>query len=330
VRGWALDVLACPACGSSLELRDEVFEQEQIASGRLVCSCRASYPVVRGVPRFLSGGQAPRSVASFGFQWDSLNFDAFRLNWLEHVVKRNFGGTGCFAGKTILDCGSGSGMHSRWMLELGASRVISLELSASVDGIMPENLKEFGDRSLVVQCDIAHPPIRPGAVDLVYCINVIHHTRDPAETTRNLYRLLDGRGEMVVNYYMREERPRLSWRVREWMRTRVFRRLPKRALMGVCRVLAAASLLPVLDWLLPKVLVVRGEVPKGPRYWRRKYRQTVLNTYDWNGSHEFQHYYTAPELEALMWEAGIPLEKVPNFREVVTRRLAGLAFRFCG
>lgn len=332
MRRWALEYLACPASGHPLEIKDDAIVGDAIVSGRLVCPCGAAYPIKAGVPRFVSldGAQATDSVGSFGFQWDTLNFDAFRLNWLEHVAQRNFAGTDYFQDKVIVDCGAGSGMHSRWMLESGARRVISLELSGSVDGIVAENLKSFGDRSLVVQSDIARPPIRRGSVDLVYCINVIHHTRDPMETTRHLYSLLDGRGEMYVNYYMRDEKPRPSWVVREFLRTRVFRPLPKKRLLDLCRLLAAASMVPGLDWLLPKVVVVRGDVPAGPDYLKRKYRQTVLNTYDWNGSHEYQHYFTAGQLEALVRDAGIAAEKVPNFREVVTQRLPGHALRMVG
>jgi uncharacterized protein YbaR (Trm112 family)/2-polyprenyl-3-methyl-5-hydroxy-6-metoxy-1,4-benzoquinol methylase len=327
---WALEYLACPTTGHSLELRDEVVEHDRILSGRLVCPCGQAYPIQAGVPRFISseGTQDTGSVASFGYQWDTLNFDAFRMNWLEHVVARNFGGPDYFRGKVILDCGAGSGMQSRWMLEAGARRVISLELSQAVDGVVRKNLTGCDDRSLVVQCDIARPPIRGGALDLVYCINVIQHTRDPQETTRSLYRLLCGRGEMVVNYYMRGERPGPAWRVREYLRTQVFKRLPKGVLLAVCRALAAVSMVPVLEWPLMKLVAVRGDVPKGPHYLRRKYRQTVLNTYDWHGSHEYQHYFTPRQLEALVREAGIALEKVPNFREVVEQPLPGQALRF--
>lgn len=329
MRGWALEYLACPIDGSPLELHDARQEGDDIVAGRLVGRNGRSYPIVDGVPRFVAvAAQTQDTVESFGFEWNELNFDQFFVNWCEHVVLRNFGSLDYFRDRVVLECGSGSGMHARWMLEHGARRVISLELSHSVDGVLKQNLAGFGDRSLVVQCDIADPPIRKGSVDLVYCINVVQHTESPQRTTQRLYELLGGGAELYINYYYREEKMPLSFHFRELMRRQVFSRLPNRVTLGIFRVLAGAAMVPGLDAALTRMLLIRGEVPKGSNYLRRKYRQTVLNSYDYFGSHRYQHYFTAGDLRRLFAASGIPMAKVTNFDDVVATWLPGHAFRF--
>ncbi len=329
MRDWALDHLACPASGAPLELRGAVREGDDIVAGELVAPGGETYSIVAGVPRFAAvARQAQDTVESFGFEWNELNFDQFFMNWRDHVVARNFGSLDYFRDKVVLECGSGSGMHARWMLEHGARRVVSLELSHSVDGIMRQNLKGFADRSLVVQCDIASPPVRKGTADLVYCINVVQHTEDPQRTTERLYSLLGPRSEMFVNYYCRAEKMPLDFHLRELLRQRVFKRLPNGVTLAIFRALAAAAMVPGLDQALVRSVLVRGEVPAGEGYLRRKYRQTVLNSYDYYGSHAYQHYFTPSDLRRLFDESGIPMAKVPNFDEVLEKTLPGHAFRF--
>jgi uncharacterized protein YbaR (Trm112 family)/SAM-dependent methyltransferase len=330
MRQWGLEYLACPVDGSPLDLHDAHREGDDIVSGRLVSRSGRSYPIVHGVPRFVgsTANQSEASVESFGFEWNELNFDSFFVNWREHVVGRNFGSLDYFEDRVILECGSGSGMHARWMLENGARRVVSLELSHSVDGILRKNLAGLEDRSLVVQCDIAEAPIRKGSADVIYCINVVQHTEDPQRTTQRLYELLGPSSELYINYYWREEKMPLGFHFRELMRQHVFGNLPNRVTLGIFRVLAGAAMVPGLDAALVRMLLIRGEVPAGPGYLRRKYRQTVLNSYDYYGSHSYQHYFTADDLRRLFAASGIPMAKVTNFDEVVGQWLPGHAFRF--
>jgi SAM-dependent methyltransferase len=324
-------LLACPITGSALDLRNAVFEEGTIRSGELVSKEGRSYAVRNGVPRFvglMAETQPLGSVESFGYEWNTLNFDSFFLNWEEHIARQNFGSRDYFKGKVIVDAGAGSGMHSRWMIESGAKLVISLELSQSVDGVMRQNLRQFADRSLVIQADIAYPPIRCGVVDLVYCLNVIQHTADPQRTTQSLYRLMGPRSEMFVNYYLREEEMPLPWKARQLLREEIFSRLPKAVTLNLFRLLSLAAMVPGLDALLCRALLVRGDVPPGPRYLARKYKQTVLNSYDYYGAHDYQYYFSEKMLRALFAEAGIRIDRVPNFSDVIHRKAPGHAFRF--
>ena len=106
------------------------------------------------------------------------------------------------AGKLVVDAGAGSGMQSRWMREAGARRVIVLELSHSVDGVMSQNLRGL-DGVDIVQCSIDRPPLKDGCIDgIVICHNVIQHTPSVETTARALWALVAPGGEFAFNCYL--------------------------------------------------------------------------------------------------------------------------------
>ena len=310
-------------------LRLETSEAgEFITSGTLVSDTR-TFPIVEGIPRFADRDAA--DVRSFGNEWNYFNYDLFRQNWLTHVVLPNFGSTQAFEGKLVVDCGAGSGMQAKWMAELGADRVLALELSHSVDGVMRRNLAGKPNVD-IIQCSIDRPPIRPGAIHgLVICHNVIQHTRSVEETARALWGIL-GSGELVFNCYLRRPGDFLSM-ARSAIVYRPLRamlsRCPFRVTLGYAQVMAALRFVPLLGPLLEKAqFVIRGDVPEGPHRNERRYKQAVLNTFDWYGSHKYQHLKTPAEIEALVLSLQPERSKIRNLDRYLEPRVApGLAIR---
>jgi len=62
-----LRILRCPTCASNLELRAETTSEAEVISGALVCVLGHSFPIVGGVPRFVSSEQY---AGNFGFEWN--------------------------------------------------------------------------------------------------------------------------------------------------------------------------------------------------------------------------------------------------------------------
>ena len=63
--------LCCPACRADLTLSVEAEQAGGVESGSLGCnSCRRSYPIVRGVPRFV---ESDGYVKSFSYEWNRWN-----------------------------------------------------------------------------------------------------------------------------------------------------------------------------------------------------------------------------------------------------------------
>lgn len=165
-----LKYLCDPFDGSDLRLSAEaIIANDWIETGALVAASGGRYPIRNGVPRFLPNTETNNSVISFGNEWNHFNYDEFKANWLKHIAGGAFGSTDYFKNKIIVDCASGSGMHAKWMSDYGASHVIALELSHSVDGVMQENLSGIENVD-VIQCSIDAPPIKPYSINgLVIC-----------------------------------------------------------------------------------------------------------------------------------------------------------------
>ena len=52
-----MDILACPACKGSLELKAEAEEGGEVITGTLHCpKCNADYPITDGIPSLLPPG----------------------------------------------------------------------------------------------------------------------------------------------------------------------------------------------------------------------------------------------------------------------------------
>jgi len=303
----------------------------KVISGRLISVTGNIYPIIDGIPRFAMHRDAREAVASFGDEWNYFDFIDFKQNWLIHTITNTFGSTDAFKGKVVIDAGAGSGSQSRWIAEAGAKLVIALELSHSVDGVMRKNLEGL-DNVQVVQCSIDQPPIRDAAIDgVVMCHNVIQHTPSVEGTARALWRLVAPGGEFVFNCY-----PKNDLGLVRQLRLHVYRllraiisRMPFTARLGYAKLMGVLRFVPLLGWFLEKSLfMVRGDVPKGPNYFKRAYKSGVLNTFDCYGAHAYQHLKTDNEIRLLVTELQPNLEKVKNMDRYFLRpQPIGIALR---
>jgi uncharacterized protein YbaR (Trm112 family) len=319
------ELLCDPISGQALNLIATRREDDgTITEGTLVtASGDKRYPVVRGIPRFLPHDQLQRSVTSFGDQWNHFNFTDFKVHWLSHTVANTFGSTSVFRDKVIVDAGGGSGAQTLWMLESGARHVIMLELSHSVDDVVQRNLAPSGFRNVdVVQCSIDAPPLRPRSIDgFVICHNVIQHTPSVERTAHALFELVGSGSEFVFNCYRRNDDTPLRW-VRMHLVYKPLRavlsRMPFGVNMAYAVTTAAARQVPGVGTFLEKAGVcVQGDVPivEGEdrlARLRRRFRASMLNTFDGFGSHTYQHHKTDAELRALLADLQPDAKKILN------------------
>lgn len=308
---------------------------DRVESGELVSDSGRRYPIRNGIPRMIIDPSLKTSVESFGEEWNHFNYDRFKVNWLKHIACGAFGSPEYFKNKLVVDCGAGSGMHAKWMSEYGASNVIALELSDCVDGIMRENLRGI-DNVDVIQCSIDAHPIRGNSINgLVICNAVIQHTPSVEKTAKALWRMVGPDGELSFSCYAKYPNDPV-WMTRYWV---VYR--PLRAILSRCSfntVLAYAKLMarlrsvPLLGSLLEQAnFVVRGDVPQGDRYQERLYETTVLNTFDWYGSHRFQHHLSAGELGMICRRMDPQPRQVKNLEAYEKRPMPpGLPIRLLG
>ena len=318
-----LPLLCDPKTKQSLSLTDETKDDRgHIISGTLTTKDgKTTYPIIDGVPRFVPQDDRQRTVDSFGDQWNFFNFD-FHEAWLNHGVKHTLGSPDAFKGKTVIDAGAGSGMQSKWIAEAGAEHVIALELSHSVDGIIKQNL-EGKDNVDVIQCSIDNIPLKDQAIEgFVTCYNVIQHTPSVEKTAKELWRITGKKGTFMFNCYTRTDEPfiqRLRYKYYKGVRA-IVSHMPFWGRLTYARTMSVLRFIPLLGWLLEKsIMMVRGDIPAGPKWISRAYRAGVVNTFDYFGAHKYQAHLSFDELQALADELQPAREKQTNRDSFFTR-----------
>jgi hypothetical protein len=307
---WAA-YLADPTDGGELRI-EQVTEQsgDRILAGTLVSGSGRRYEIRQGVPVFVGEGmQTPASVASFAYEWNEFGFLYAKDGWVNDLVTPLVGGLEFFRDKVVVDAGAGSGAQSRWMAEAGARLVLSLELSEGIFDRHKQTIAGYEDVVFPIRCDIAFPPLRVKP-DVVYCMNVIQHTKSPAKTFARLAGLMGDETRFLFNIYTASE---TSDRIRFIQAVRkVTRQLPfglvKWLSLLVAVVATPFAKLPLLDYR------VRLFVPIS-----HSLRETWLDVYDQYGGHYYQEYMSRQDQRRMFARHGLRIEKEAQFGVVLVR-----------
>ena len=187
---------ACPTCSTQHLVCDESADRKVYFCPR----CRAKYPVVRGITRFVD---SDHYAGNFSFEWkihrrtqiDGEDRSASAKNfYLRFGQKAEF-----FRDKRVLDVGVGAGRYADVALRAGAE-VWGVDLSFSVETAM-ENLAHFGSQFHPAQADLFNPPFAPESFDVIYSFGVLHHTPDPRKGFDGLVKLLKPGGVICITTY---------------------------------------------------------------------------------------------------------------------------------
>jgi len=205
-----LDILCCPDTGEALSLEHAEYGRHgMVRRGWLVSVSGRAYPIVRGVPRFVS---AEHYAGSFGYEWTRWP----RLQFEDQNVNRPMAGhttrmweriTGVvgddrLAGQTIVDFGCGPGRFLD-VVRRKQGVAVGIDLSVAVDAAR-RNFRDDPD-VLIVQGDLLKPPFKPGVFDGGFTIGVLHHTPDPQAGLSALGRTLKASGWASCCVYPRDD-----------------------------------------------------------------------------------------------------------------------------
>jgi SAM-dependent methyltransferase len=187
------------------------------------------YPIVRDVPRFVSGDQY---VKSFSFEWNAHHSTQLDMHRGDDSSERQFvQKTGFTAadlrGKLVLDAGVGAGRYTDVVSRWGAD-VVGVDLSYAVEAAQ----RNLGDREnvLIAQGDIGALPFKAQSFDVIFSIGVLHHTPDTRAYFLKLVPLLKPGGTIAIWVYPREA----DYLVRErWIH--FVNKIPTRLFYAWCR-----------------------------------------------------------------------------------------------
>jgi SAM-dependent methyltransferase len=213
-----LNHLVDPVTGSPLRIADVEPTRDEIEDGSLTAPTGETYPIRRGIPRFVlteDAGQRQTSD-SFGFKWkrqDSYDSESFRnanRDWLVH----RYGFSSCsemrdfFARHPLtLDAGCGSAfsaslwMTPDWQHQTGAQWVGS-DISEAVD-VARQRLSACSGTSFI-QADVLQMPFAPATFDVVFSEGVMHHTPSTRTALQRLACLVKPGGHMLFYVYRKK------------------------------------------------------------------------------------------------------------------------------
>jgi 2-polyprenyl-3-methyl-5-hydroxy-6-metoxy-1,4-benzoquinol methylase/uncharacterized protein YbaR (Trm112 family) len=191
-------VLTCPI--DQLALAPE-------SSGRsLACPSGHVFPVRDDIPRVMPSGL--NYADAFGEQWHQYRrtqLDSYtRTTYSRDRLRRCFGEVLWQRLQQpvpvqVLEAGCGAGRFTEVLLATTAAVVTSTDLSSAVE---PNQVNcPQSPRHRIVQCDINQFPFLPGQYDIVMCLGVVQHTRDPERTIADLYRQVKPGGWLVIDHY---------------------------------------------------------------------------------------------------------------------------------
>jgi SAM-dependent methyltransferase len=100
-------------------------------------------------------------------------------------------------GMRILDAGCGTGEVLPWLYEKikPSGQVIGIDLSAAHVEVA---LRHVSANVEVHQGDLSAPAIAPASVDVIWCVNTLHHLRDPVAAAQGLAGLLRPGGRLAL------------------------------------------------------------------------------------------------------------------------------------
>lgn len=307
-----VDYLCDPVDKTSLVI-DEVFKKsgDRIITGTIKSESGNFYSIEGGIPRLINHQtQQVDTVESFAYEWKKFDFSYGKKGWIQDIVKPSVGNLNFFKNKVIVDCGAGSGRQSLWMVKAGAKFIFAIELSNSVTMIKKLTGK-FSDKVFVIQADIAHFPIKKTAgIDLIYCVNMIQHTKNPVKTLKELSEIISIDSIVIFNIYLIAGKGMIL-KIISLVR-KITRFLPSLILRMLSFFLAI--LLHFLD-LLP--LVIKNLTVQ--RLISRSFKETWLDIYDLIGHHTYQKFYSDKELLSILKTSSLEIVKRSRYSMILRK-----------
>jgi ubiquinone/menaquinone biosynthesis C-methylase UbiE/uncharacterized protein YbaR (Trm112 family) len=231
-----IEILACPACGNGLVLREEETIGNAMISGKLYCvNCRAFYEIVDGIPYFLNSGTIPQDdrekIAAARSQTSIREFEEKLVAWerklpatLMSGLRKGYETTINWAtpsrGTYILDWATGRGHLFRRMVEtLPEGKIlIGLDIDAEVLAKLRGYLRKKGTekKTSFIVCNASRLPFKGDMFSAVTANAGLIEIAHPEKAIEETMRVLKKGGRFAASGQIYEEGSRSYETATDW------------------------------------------------------------------------------------------------------------------
>lgn len=223
------------AAGEGLKPLSFTEVDGHIMEGALVAADGQWFPILDGVPSFLTGvlqrdlsdfarkhglphhvttarpeaAEQAKTNETFSDKWrrfKNYGFESAHKDFLFDWYRKKFGfdrvedlETFYRGRRRILECGPGSGFNTRFMAENTDGEVFALDISDAAFTTFG-NTRDLANCT-VVQADLMTTPFADGTFDFIIADGVLHHTPDTRAAVEALYRKLAPGGQFFFYVY---------------------------------------------------------------------------------------------------------------------------------
>ncbi len=329
-----LSRLVDPLSLRPLRVESEESVGDDIIRGRLCADGGTRYPLVRGIPRFVTAtdpGQV-QTGQTFGFKWkkrsayDSAAFRENNTQWC--LEKYGFDSLEAWAGffdarQSVLDVGCGSGFSSSLWLNTpywhGTATWIGIDISEAID-VALERLRHLPNTHFV-QADALHLPFPDGSFDTIFSEGVLHHTPSTRAALLSSVRVLAEGG--TFHFYVYRQKGPVREFVDDYVRAQISSLSDDEAwdvmhsLTHLGQVLSEARVQVDLEEDVPLFAIKAGryDVQRliywhfAKLYWNPSFsfEENVCVNFDWYRP-KYAHRQTADEVRQWCKEASLSVE----------------------
>jgi ubiquinone/menaquinone biosynthesis C-methylase UbiE len=208
---------------------------------------------------------------------------------------RSLSGKKTLAGMSFLDVGCGSGLFSIAAHQLGATRVVGIDLNPRCIEISKENRDRLAPRSMIEFCIASALETATlehfGVFDLVYAWGSLHHTGSMWTAIRNVARCVAPGGMLIVAIYNKHITSP-SWKFIKWF----YNQVPR--LVQRLMIVFFAGIIWIAKFLVTRRNPLKKE--RGMDFW--------FDVIDWVGGYPYQ-YATYREVESFVTNQGFEMRR---------------------
>jgi SAM-dependent methyltransferase len=315
---FILPLLCCLTCRSDLILTED----------NCVCTqCKAEYPIINGVPRFVPSQFYQRTPEQdtiqektknyFGFKWDNnqqwgfyTDEEAVRLQSMTGgrlgtiSARQKTFDTKCrmeeadlVEGNIVLDAGCGNGRYTYEAAVRGKAFVIGVDIGYGSVKSAYENTKAL-DNVIILQGNLLNLPFKDGVIDRCFSNGVLMHTGNARQAFHEVSRCVKPEGIFVAHVY---HLLNPIWEFNDWWIREITTRLSieKNMVFATWMAFLAAQF---------------DKIPGGLKFVNHfvRFVPSEVNMYDWYSAPIATH-HTFPELAGWFEECGFEvLDQYPK------------------